>query len=42
MIHPQEFEWIVNPQAQQHLAQTLAAGIEAWLRQTLAPLSPGV
>jgi N-acetylmuramoyl-L-alanine amidase len=42
MIHPQEFEWIVNPQAQQHLAQTLAAGIEAWLRQTLAPLSPRV
>ncbi len=42
MIHPQEFEWIVHPQAQQHLAQTLAAGIEAWLRQTLTPLSPGV
>lgn len=34
MIHPQEFEWIVNPTAQIQLAQTLAQGIEAWLRQS--------
>jgi N-acetylmuramoyl-L-alanine amidase len=35
MIHPQEFEWIVNPQAQIKLAQTLAQGIEIWLRKSL-------
>jgi N-acetylmuramoyl-L-alanine amidase len=32
MINPQEFEWITNPQAQHQLANTLADGIEAWLR----------
>lgn len=35
MIHPEEFEWIVNPSAQQRLAQVLAQGIEAWLRQAV-------
>lgn len=34
MINPFEFEWIVDPAAQQTLADTLAAGIEAWVRQT--------
>ncbi len=33
MIHPEEFEWIVNPQAQQQLARTLAQGIRRWLEQ---------
>jgi len=38
MIHPEEFEWIVNPQAQQQLARTLAQGIRRWLEQaTTAP-----
>ncbi|MGC9504511.1 N-acetylmuramoyl-L-alanine amidase [Baaleninema sp.] len=32
-INPDEFEWIVDPQAQQALAASLADGIEAWLRQ---------
>lgn len=35
MIHPQEFEWIINLPAQTQLAQTLALGIEAWLRQAV-------
>ncbi|APB33850.1 cell wall hydrolase/autolysin [Gloeomargarita lithophora Alchichica-D10] len=35
MIHPQEFEWIIDPQAQIKLAQTLADGIESWLRQAV-------
>ncbi|MBF2096777.1 MAG: N-acetylmuramoyl-L-alanine amidase, partial [Gloeomargaritaceae cyanobacterium C42_A2020_066] len=33
MINPQEFEWITDPQAQTQLAQTLAQGLEQWLRQ---------
>ncbi|HIK22781.1 MAG TPA: N-acetylmuramoyl-L-alanine amidase [Thermosynechococcus sp. M3746_W2019_013] len=33
MIHPEEFEWIVNPQAQGELARTLAQGILEWLQQ---------
>lgn len=33
MIHPEEFEWIVNPQAQAELAHTLAQGILRWLQQ---------
>ncbi|WKT82657.1 MULTISPECIES: N-acetylmuramoyl-L-alanine amidase [unclassified Thermosynechococcus] len=33
MIHPEEFEWIVNPQAQAELAHTLAQGILEWLQQ---------
>ncbi|WP_409872930.1 N-acetylmuramoyl-L-alanine amidase [Thermosynechococcus sp.] len=34
MIHPEEFEWIVNPQAQAKLARTLAQGILQWLQQS--------
>ncbi|MGD1909149.1 MAG: N-acetylmuramoyl-L-alanine amidase, partial [Leptolyngbyaceae cyanobacterium] len=33
MINPQEFEWIIDPEAQQQLAQVLADGIEAWVAQ---------
>ncbi|MDA0266350.1 MAG: N-acetylmuramoyl-L-alanine amidase [Cyanobacteria bacterium] len=35
MINPQEFEWITDPEAQMQLAQTLADGIEAWMRQAV-------
>ncbi|WP_442786398.1 N-acetylmuramoyl-L-alanine amidase [Leptothoe sp. PORK10 BA2] len=31
MINPQEFEWIVDPAAQQALAKTLANGVAAWV-----------
>jgi N-acetylmuramoyl-L-alanine amidase len=31
MIHPEEFEWIVDPEAQVELAQVLAEGILAWI-----------
>jgi N-acetylmuramoyl-L-alanine amidase len=31
MINPDEFEWIINPQQQQLLAQTLADGITEWI-----------
>ncbi|MCS7292771.1 MAG: N-acetylmuramoyl-L-alanine amidase [Gloeomargarita sp. SKYBB_i_bin120] len=41
MIHPQEFEWIVNPQAQRQLAQTLAQGIETWLRANTGAVATG-
>jgi N-acetylmuramoyl-L-alanine amidase len=34
MINPIEFEWIIDPQAQQKLATTLAEGITQWLLQT--------
>lgn len=30
MINPQEFEWIVDPQAQQQLASAIAQGITQW------------
>jgi N-acetylmuramoyl-L-alanine amidase len=30
MINPHEFEWIVNPQAQQQLASAIAQGITQW------------
>jgi N-acetylmuramoyl-L-alanine amidase len=33
MINPFEFEWIVDPAAQQALTETLADGIEAWVLQ---------
>jgi len=33
MINPTEFEWIINPQAQQKLAAALADGIVQWLGQ---------
>ncbi|MBD2462195.1 N-acetylmuramoyl-L-alanine amidase [Oscillatoria sp. FACHB-1407] len=32
MINPNEFEWIVDPTAQRRLADTLADGIEEWLK----------
>lgn len=31
MINPDEFEWIVDSQAQKQLAETIAAGITQWL-----------
>ncbi len=34
MIHPTEWEWIVNRQAQEHRARTLADAITQWLYQT--------
>jgi N-acetylmuramoyl-L-alanine amidase len=41
MINPFEFEWITDPAAQEELAQTLAAGLEAWMVQvTDASTSP--
>ncbi|NCJ05244.1 N-acetylmuramoyl-L-alanine amidase [Synechococcales cyanobacterium C] len=33
MINPIEYEWIIDPQAQEQLAERLANGIEAWFRQ---------
>ena len=33
MIHPEEFEWISDPEAQAELVAALAAGIEDWLVQ---------
>ncbi|HEY9735568.1 MAG TPA: N-acetylmuramoyl-L-alanine amidase, partial [Trichocoleus sp.] len=33
MINPVEFEWIVDPQAQQELAEALADGVTAWVSQ---------
>jgi N-acetylmuramoyl-L-alanine amidase len=33
MINPNEFEWIMNPDAQQQLAKTLAEGITLWLQK---------
>jgi N-acetylmuramoyl-L-alanine amidase len=34
MINPEEFEWIINPQAQQQLAQAIAAGVTEWVEIT--------
>ena len=34
MINPTEFEWIVDPKAQQQLAVSLADGLETWFGQT--------
>lgn len=31
MINPEEFEWIVDPQAQRELAQAIAQGIAVWV-----------
>ena len=31
MIHPDEYDWITNPQEQEKLAATLSNGITAWL-----------
>jgi N-acetylmuramoyl-L-alanine amidase len=33
MIHPEEFEWIIDPQQQRLLADTLANGIATWFSQ---------
>ncbi len=32
MIHPEEYTWITDPVQQQRLADTLAEGIELWIR----------
>ncbi|MCS6813963.1 MAG: N-acetylmuramoyl-L-alanine amidase [Cyanobacteria bacterium] len=37
MINPDEYEWIMDPKAQQQLAATLADGVVAWIDQQLAP-----
>ncbi|NJL47919.1 MAG: N-acetylmuramoyl-L-alanine amidase [Leptolyngbyaceae cyanobacterium SM2_5_2] len=37
MINPFEFEWIMDPQAQRQLAETLADGVAAWMKQATAP-----
>jgi N-acetylmuramoyl-L-alanine amidase len=34
MINPYEFEWVVDPLAQQRLAETLAEGVARWVQQT--------
>jgi N-acetylmuramoyl-L-alanine amidase len=31
MINPEEFEWIINPQEQQKLAETIAQGVALWV-----------
>ena len=38
MIHPDEYDWITNPQEQKKLALTLSDGIKAWL--TNRPTTP--
>lgn len=35
MINPDEFEWIVDPQEQAKLAETLAEGVELWVQQSV-------
>ncbi len=37
MINPEEFEWIVDEQAQVKLAKALADGVEAWSAKAIAP-----
>ncbi|MEB3225382.1 MAG: N-acetylmuramoyl-L-alanine amidase [Synechococcus sp.] len=37
MIHPAEFEWITNPQAQDELAVAIANGIADWLQGKITP-----
>jgi N-acetylmuramoyl-L-alanine amidase len=34
MINPEEFEWIVDPKAQQKLAEAIAAGITEWVQSS--------
>jgi len=36
MIHPEEFEWIVDPAAQQELATAIADGLRLWVEQAIA------
>jgi N-acetylmuramoyl-L-alanine amidase len=33
MINPDEFEWIVDPQSQEQLAEAIAAGVQQWVNQ---------
>lgn len=35
MINPDEFEWIVDPDEQEQLAEAIAAGVEQWILQTV-------
>ncbi len=35
MIHPEEFEWIVDPTAQQELASAIAEGLRLWIQQAI-------
>ena len=37
MINPNEFEWIIDTNSQEKLADALAAGIGAWLTQAINP-----
>jgi N-acetylmuramoyl-L-alanine amidase len=37
MINPEEFEWVMNPQAQGQLADAIAAGITQWVQQAAQP-----
>lgn len=37
MTHPDEFEWITNPQSQNQLAIALADGLVQWVQQTIPP-----
>ncbi len=36
MIHPEEFEWIIDPVAQQELATAIATGLRLWVEQAIA------
>ena len=36
MINPTEFEWVMNPAAQEKLATTIADGVEVWWKQKKA------
>lgn len=40
MINPDEFDWITDPQAQQELAETLAAGVAEWVQRTDSKATP--
>ena len=33
MINPDEFEWIIDPDAERKLAAAIADGVETWLKQ---------
>ena len=34
MIHPEEYEWIVDPEAQEDLAEAIAEGVSRWVSQS--------
>jgi N-acetylmuramoyl-L-alanine amidase len=40
MINPNEFEWIVNSDEQERLAEAIVQGVDEWLRQTSALPNP--